>query len=214
MCTLQYIWPIVILLSHNICNSGYYSIFNRDMIDCCVTIKTMRVAVGSKNPVKVEAVRLGFQAVWPERAWDVEGVDVASDVSNQPMSIQESIRGARNRARKAMTALHADFGVGLEGGIFAEGEFFFDGGWMVILDKDGREGVGSTVQMVVPKKMMELINEGKELGEVNDIIFKQDNSKHAGGHFGLMTNNAITRTEGYKDGIIVALARFVHPHLF
>lgn len=174
----------------------------------------MKIAVGSKNPVKVEAVRLAFTAVWPEKEWEVVGIDVDSEVSNQPMSIGESITGARNRAKKALKALDADFGVGIEGGIYKAGGVYLDGGWMVIFDRQMRESIGASVQIPTPPAMMKLINEGKELGEACDIIFKKKNTKQSSGHFGLMTNDLITRTDGYKDGLIMALSRFVHPHLF
>ena len=68
--------------------------------------------------------------------------------------------------------------------------------------------------MITPLKMIVIVKQGMELGKVNDILFNKSNSKQAQGHFGLMTNNAITRTDGYKDGVIAALSRFLHPNLF
>ena len=173
-----------------------------------------KVAVGSKNPVKVEAVRLAFVALWPEIDWEVVGVDVTSEVSNQPMSDKESIKGARNRSKKAREAKKAHFGVGLEGGLHETEKMWFDCGWIVVTDDLGREGVGSTMRMMLSNKMMKLIKEGKELGEVNDILFNKKNSKQAEGHFGIMTKNTITRTQGYRDGVISALARFVQEEVF
>lgn len=174
----------------------------------------MRVAVGSRNPVKVEAVRQAFERVWPEQAWEVQGVEVPSGVSNQPMSDEESIRGAHNRASGAISALDADYGVGLEGGMQHTGDQWLDCGWIAVVDRQGRKGLGSTIKMVVPERMVRMIHEGLELGEVIDIVFERQNSKQAEGHFGLMTRKALTRTSGYADGVIAALARFVQPHLF
>lgn len=59
-----------------------------------VTSQAFIVAVGSTNPVKIEASKLAFEAVWPKRVFEVEGVSVSSGVSDQPMSDQESITGA------------------------------------------------------------------------------------------------------------------------
>lgn len=174
----------------------------------------MKVAVGSKNPVKIEATKQAFEKVFPEENWIVEGIEVASDVSSQPMSDSESIRGARNRAKKALKELHADYGVGLEGGVHEIDGHWFDSGWMVVVNKKGEEGIGSTIKMLVSDKIMKHIHAGKELGVANDIVFKTKNSKHGDGHFGLMTKNAITRTSGYRDGVIAALSRFVHQDIF
>jgi inosine/xanthosine triphosphatase len=174
----------------------------------------MKVAVGSLNPVKINAVKLAFEKVFPDESWVVEGVAVKSGVSDQPMSDRETIRGAHARAKRARRALKADFGVGLEGGLQKLGKQWFDTGWMVIIDNNGTEGIGSTIRMQTPDKMMRLIHTGMELGHVNDLLFKKENSKQAEGHFGLMTNNAITRTSAYVDGLISALTPFIHPHLY
>ncbi len=173
----------------------------------------MKVAVGSKNKVKIEAVKNAFEALWPDKKWQVEGVDVSSGVSDQPMSDEESIKGAGNRARKAIKEINADYGVGAEGGLQKTGEHWLDSGWIVVVDKQGNEGVGSTVKMIVPEKMMKLIHDGQELGIACDIIFDMTDAKQGVGHFGLMTKNQITRTSGYKDGVIAALSYFVHPNL-
>ncbi|MFW6097594.1 MAG: DUF84 family protein, partial [Chloroflexota bacterium] len=74
----------------------------------------MLVAVGSTNPAKLEAVREAVVQVWSQA--EVRGVAVASGVSEMPMSDEECLTGARNRAQAARMALEADVGVGLEGG--------------------------------------------------------------------------------------------------
>lgn len=174
----------------------------------------MKVAVGSKNRVKIEATKKAFESVFPDEKWEIEGIDVKSEVSDQPMSDTESVTGAKNRARKALKALTADFGVGLEGGLHeVEGEWF-DSGWIVIVNTKGEEGIGSTIRMSLPKKIMQHIHKGIELGLACDIVFATKDSKQSTGHFGLMTNNAVTRESCYRDGVVAALARFVHEELF
>jgi len=174
----------------------------------------MKVAVGSTNPVKINAVKTAFEKVFPKRKWIVEGVKVSSGVSDQPMSDLESIKGARTRAKKAMKELNADYGVGLEGGLQKVGSNWFDSGWMVIVDRNGIEGIGSSIRMHSPMKMMKLIKQGKELGDVDDILFSKSNSKQGEGHFGLMSKNTVTRTSAYVDGVISALVRFIQPQLY
>jgi len=174
----------------------------------------MKVAVGSQNPVKIEAARRAFEALWPEEAWQVFGTEVSSGVSDQPMSDEESITGARNRSRRAMEQTSADYGVGLEGGLHKIGTHYFDCGWVVVINSDGVEGIGSTGKILTPPRIMELIHRGMELGVANDTVFGTANSKQGEGHFGLMTKNVITRSDGYMQGVVMALSRFVHPHLF
>ncbi len=174
----------------------------------------MKVAVGSTNPVKLEAVKMAFKAVWPDKKFEFEAIAVESGVPDQPMSSVEAIKGARTRAKNVLKKLKADFGVGLEGGAQQIGKDWFDCGWIVVVDKEGREGIGSSILMLVPKKMMKLIKKGVELGTADDILFGRKNSKQANGFFGIMTNDAITRSTGYRDGVISALACFVQPQVF
>lgn len=174
----------------------------------------MKVVIGSKNPVKITAVQEAFKKVWPDESFVFEGVEVQSGVSDQPMSDLESIAGATNRAERAMETAGADYGVGLEGGIQKIGDKWFDCGWIVILSKEGKKGIGSSLRMETPPQMMELINQGMELGYVVDRLFNATNTKQGAGHFGLMTNNAIDRKSGYRDAIIAALAAFINPQIF
>ncbi len=174
----------------------------------------MKISVGSNNPVKRQAALEAFEKVFPEEVWEIEGVEVDSEVGKQPMSDEEGIRGARKRAQKALEKLGGDYGVGLEGCLQQIGEDWFESGWCVVINKEGLEGIGSSFRVIAPKKMMGMIKEGKELGEVDDILFKKTNSKQEWGHFGLMTNGKVTRTQGYREGVISSLSRFLHPELF
>jgi inosine/xanthosine triphosphatase len=174
----------------------------------------VKIAVGSTNPVKINAARLAFKKIWPRKKWEVVGVKVASGVSGQPMSDLESIKGATQRAKSALKEGKADYGVGLEGGLQQLGKSWFSCGWAVVVGKKGRIGFASTVRIELPSRIMKLIKSGKELGEADDLLFKRKNSKQDQGFFGLATNGLITRTQGYRDGLIMALTRFLHPELW
>ena len=174
----------------------------------------MKVVVGSTNPVKIEATKKAFAKVWPKKKWEVVGVEVSSGVSHQPMTDKEALKGARNRAKGALKLVCADFGVGLEGGLQDFEGIWFDTGWIVIIDKKGLEGIGSTIRMQNAPKTIKMVQAGMELGHVDDIVFKVKNSKQGDGHFGLMSKNAVTRAEAYTEGVISALVRFIRPELF
>ena len=179
------------------------------------TTMSLRVAVGSANPVKIGAVQMAFESVWPEQQWEIRGVSVPSHVSDQPMNDQETMTGARNRASNALLALpDAAYSVGLEGGLQQIGSHWFDCGWVVVLDRDGHEGVGASVKLPIPTRMMEMIWQGMELGEAVDAVAQQRNSGQSFGHYGLMTKNVLTRQKAYGDGVIAALSCFIRADLF
>ena len=85
------------------------------------------VAVGSGNPVKLNAVKAAFGQAFPDRVLEVYGVPASSGVSSQPLGDAETRHGAVNRATDAARLFTeqrgqvADFTVGLEGGV-AEGD--------------------------------------------------------------------------------------------
>lgn len=175
----------------------------------------MNIIVGSTNPVKINAVKHGFQKIWPDNLWNVTGQAADSGVSHQPMSPQESLNGSRNRASQALKqSPTADYGVGLEGGLEQVNGIWFDCGWCVVLNRQGQEGVATSARIETPESIMKYIRSGKELGDAIDIIFKRQNAKQAEGQFGLMTNGVVTRTDGYIHAVCLALSRFLHPEIF
>jgi hypothetical protein len=49
------------------------------------------VVVGSKNPVKIAAVKGAFTAVWPSISWTFQGLDVASGVRKFSSDVNECL---------------------------------------------------------------------------------------------------------------------------
>jgi inosine/xanthosine triphosphatase len=171
----------------------------------------MLVAIGSRNPVKLKATEIAFTRFWPDVEWVFQGHDEPSGVSDQPMSDEEALRGAQNRARQAIVALNSDFGVGLEGGLQCIGGHWFNSGWVAVRHRTGIEGVGSTLRILVPDCLMAHVRMGRELGAVCDVVFQKEGSKRGQGYFGLMTNGLITRTAAFSDAIVAALSVFARP---
>lgn len=174
----------------------------------------MLITVGSKNPVKIKATRKAFRKYWPGEKIVVEKVTVESGVANQPMSDEECIQGATTRAKAAQKKTCADFGVGLEGGVIKTAGCYFARAWIAVVDKEGNIGLGSSLSAPLGEKFIQLIYDGRELGEANDMITGRKNTKHKEGYFGLISNNLITRERGYTDGVLMALAKFKNPDLF
>ena len=84
--------------------------------------------VGTTNESKVECVRRAFIAIdGRRRTTIVSGGDTPSGVSDQPVGIEETVKGARNRATFVLQQREAaSLGVGLESGIVLIGASVFD----------------------------------------------------------------------------------------
>jgi len=172
----------------------------------------MKVAVGSKNPAKLSAVREAFSEALRVDV-EVVGVSVDSGVSNQPFG-DETISGAYNRAEKVLKASNADFGVGIEGGIMRLGEKWYSFGFVVITDKEGNTGTGSSGWFECPKIILDGIKKGSELGDVMDRISGIKDSKKKAGAIGILTRNIVTRKDLYKHGVLMALVPFMNRSLW
>lgn len=174
----------------------------------------MKIIVGTKNKVKIEAVKIAFLKMF-DADIEIEGVSVPSMVSDQPMSNKETYQGAYNRAKNAMEQYKgADYYAGLEGGCE---DFLGDMGvmgWVVIIDKNGKVGKGSGGMHFLPKKVKELVEAGYELGTADDMVFKMENSKQEMGSIGILTSGALNRTDSFVYATLRALIPHKNPEYF
>lgn len=173
------------------------------------------IVLASENPVKVQAVLNGFQKMFPLETFRVETVSAPSEVRAQPMSSHETLSGATNRARNAQkTNPDADFWVGIEGGIEEENDGEMAAfAWVIVLGERAL-GKGKSGTFFLPPRVANLIRQGKELGEADDIVFNRTNSKQANGAIGLLTDNIVDRVALYEHAVILALVPFKNPDLY
>lgn len=175
----------------------------------------MQILVGSQNQVKMGAVHNGFVEVWPDESpLSVRGVKVKTGVAYQPLSEDETVMGARNRALRAREIGGADYYVGIEGGMCHSADTWMERTWVVILDRFGCEGIASSPAIMLPPRAETMMRHGADLNDVCVELFGVNDAGAGIGYFGLMTNGALTRLKAYEDAVIFALARFLHPHLF
>ena len=173
-----------------------------------------KVIIASQNPVKINAVRIGFGKMFPNEKFKFKGVLVPSNVSDQPASDQEIMTGAGNRANNAYKVLkNADYWVGIEGGVEKLDREMRVFAWVVIKSND-ISGKAKTGTFFLPKKIVELVDKGKELGDADDIVFGRTNSKQKNGTVGMLTKNVVDRTGYYVEAVILALIPFRNPQLY
>lgn len=145
----------------------------------------MRVHVGTTNKAKIAAVDEILKEYPHLSEATVSGVKTESGVSDQPKSLEETIRGAMNRAESAKG--DADYGIGIESGLMEVP--FTKGGFMDICAcaiRDGDEfhiGLSSAWEFPDPA--------------ITDLIIKGNmNMSEAVNQAGLTTNAAIGAAEG------------------
>ncbi|EPT9320510.1 TPA: inosine/xanthosine triphosphatase [Vibrio parahaemolyticus] len=169
-----------------------------------------KVVIASLNPAKINAVKSAFQSAFPQQAFEFVGISVPSEVADQPMTNEETHRGAVNRVKNAKVEMPtADFYVGLEAGI--EGNVTF--AWMVI-ESDTHRGESRSASLMLPPEVLAQLADANELGDVMDKVFGTENIKQKGGAISLLTQNQLTRSSVYHQALILALIPFTNPDHF
>ncbi|MEM8892941.1 MAG: inosine/xanthosine triphosphatase [Bacteroidota bacterium] len=172
-----------------------------------------KVIIASRNPVKINCVKETFEVVFAGERYSYEGISVPSGVADQPMSDEETLQGALNRAKNARSAQDADYHVGIEGGISDDGVIMTAFAWVVILSEK-KIGKARTSTFELPQKIADLVRNGVELGHADDQVFQRENSKEKDGAVGILTSGLLHRTEYYKQAVLLALVPFINEELY
>ncbi len=176
---------------------------------------SLRVAVGSSNPVKVAAVRAVLLRVAPDAT--VTGVAVPSGVPDQPWGDEETRAGAAARARGALAATGADLAIGLEGGVVRDADGSVRScAWAVAVDPTGRTGTGGSLAMPLPPAVQARLEAGEELAHAMDAVARTTGTGTGLGAVGHLTGGLIDRQAAYEVLVTYALvpwlgARFWAP---
>jgi inosine/xanthosine triphosphatase len=167
-----------------------------------------KIIVASRNPVKIQAARSGFQRMFPGEAFSLESASVPSGVSHQPLTDRETLQGAMQRTENAARLQPAaDFWVGIEGGVEEQDGELGAFAWVVVRSPD-RVGKSRTGTFYLPPAVAAHVRAGKELGEADDLVFQRSNSKQENGAIGLLTGDVVDRAALYEQAVILALAPF------
>ena len=173
------------------------------------------VVVGSQNPVKVEATRRAFTALFPEESFEFVPHSSQSGVPELPFGNHEMMHGATNRADACRGAYpEADYVVGLEGGPEEDGGVFWVSAWMCVKDINGKCGYGHTGAFALPQTITKMIREGVELDGATAKVFGLEYSKRDGSTIGCLTNGHILRADTYVNALIYALLPFFKSELY
>ncbi len=177
---------------------------------------TMMIAIGSTNRVKIEALEEVLRDYPLLAKAKVASYAVPSGISEQPLFLEETIRGAKNRAKAAYESCPScSYSFGIESGLFeAPGTQtgFLEATICCIYDgKDYHMGISSGFE--VPPKVLSLVLEKKL--DLNQACFEtgitQDKTLGAGeGLVGLLTRGRLTRKAYTKQSIVTALVQIEH----
>src|SRR3989338_2905144 len=116
----------------------------------------MIIAVGSKNPIKVSAVRETLLLYPQFRNAKIVARYIPSGVSDQPLTLEEILKGATTRANLASPS--ADYSLGIESGLikYPGTERYFDI-TVCALISGADVYYGQSCAFEVPRRVLDLI---------------------------------------------------------
>lgn len=185
---------------------------------------TFVVAVGTGNACKLAAVDASLHSlslpgsnapagqrykVFGGKPVRIVSVDVNSGVSDQPMTLEETLKGASNRARLARLAIEGSgFGLGVESGLFRVDGMVFDVCACVIDDGKSRR-VGWSCAFQIPPAVAESIDSG-EAGDLTVAcnqagIANDPNLGQHQGMIGVMSDMRLSRQAYTEQAILSAM---------
>ena len=169
------------------------------------------IAVGSTNPTKILATRKAFTLLCTPT---IKPVKVESGVKQQPTSLAETIKGALNRAKKAMEKTNADYSVGIEAGTINAIIDTIELQAAVILDRQHKVTIGLSQGFQLPQHWLNQIAKNIELAEIAEKETRRPNIGRKLGVIGYLTQGTITRTNLAYNALIMALTPRLNKNLY
>ncbi len=175
----------------------------------------MKIFVGSKNSGKISSVIRALEKYEEFRSCFVEGKSVDSGVKSQPIGLDETITGAKNRAFNTFHLDSCDFAVGLESGIFkvphTKSEYMDTTACAIFDGKSFHLGLSSCFEY--PKSLIsKIFDEGKEISEgAVELGFSENRDfREEKGMIGVLTKGVITRIDYSEQAVHVALIHLLN----
>lgn len=218
------------------------------------------VAVASMRPPKLEGVRQAFAdfsarsvnrsdvqsaaqsaaLTCESQTFEVVGADVPSGVRHTPLSREEMMAGARQRAEALLQLPRANqerwtYFVGLEGGLdviqlpahgpdqptrFRPGQrpgqrLVLLENWAYICDAGGNGAYGQSGAVALPTQLAtRVVDDGVELAEAIDAFADSKGVRDGPGAWGVLTGNLVTRQDAIRLSVINALSALFRERHF
>lgn len=164
----------------------------------------MKVVVGSKNPVKLQATRNVLEKIYTEL--EIQAIDVDSEVPDQPIGLKTTVQGAINRAKNAFYS-DFDLSVGIESGLLEVPHSitgYLDLQWCAIYDGE-KITLGVSAGFEYPPMVIEQVLGGREVGDVMDQVTGVDKLGQKTGAVSHLTQGMLDRTGNTEQCVLMAM---------
>jgi inosine/xanthosine triphosphatase len=171
-------------------------------IPACVYVT--KIAIGSMNPVKIKAVKNAFNDVEAQ----IVSCSALSDVRSQPLSNEETLQGAINRARDCLKKTDAGLAIGLEAGVVVLEDEVYLCHWGAIVDRNQNTYFTNGPLILLPTEYLKPLLEGQNL---EDIMHHSTGIESLGakeGAIGVFTQNRLNREQVLTQMVKALLGQY------
>lgn len=169
----------------------------------------MKFLVATTSKIKLRAVEEVIGEILKDRDLVVIGCDVSSDVSETPWG-EETLVGARNRAKNSKEKGTSDYNIGLESGLVDRYGEVFEEAWACVLSADGKECLGFSSGLKIPNIVLKEMQETSE--EHNQVMKRlRKNPEGPKDTWGDYTGQYVLRSVSLKESLRNALIQIFAP---
>ncbi|HEY4483581.1 MAG TPA: DUF84 family protein [Candidatus Paceibacterota bacterium] len=163
----------------------------------------MKILLGTTSDSKINIVKTFFQ---DKGGVEIISCDVSSGITDQPLDLEITIRGATNRAKNALSLNnHNDdiglIALGLEGGLVLEKDRVYALVCVAVLLKpSGETYIGTSSPISLPEEVSNRIAKGEQFGEVIRE-FEGNLANETDQHFRDKINELIGRKGSFLEAV-------------
>ena len=173
------------------------------------TINAAEIGIGSTNPVKIQAVKnaLGHEKI------KVVPCAALSGVRPQPLSDEETLRGAVNRAKDCLKKTTAAVAIGLEAGITWLQNQLYLSHWGALVDRKQNTYFTNGPLILLPEDFRKPLFSGQNL---EDLMHRSTGIENLGvkeGAIGVFTQNRLNRELMLTQIVHVLMGQYNYYHL-
>lgn len=179
----------------------------------------MIIRIASTRVPKVNGVKKAVEKLM--NRFHVPGMEVQfetmqgeSGVSEMPLSLEETLTGARQRAESVFEREKTDISVGVEGGLYLIADKVFLQSWTCIFDgKDFHYGGSGSLE--IPQSLArDVFVNGQMLGDAIDAFSRQVDVRSNQGTFGVLTNDLVTREDSFELSAVNAFIPYFNKKMY
>lgn len=140
-----------------------------------IVILLMKIALGTTSKMKLVFLESVLSDLLDD--FEVVTVNVESGVSDQPLSYDETVKGATNRAVRSFNEENVDIAIGMEGGSHKIGDKYYYFGSVVIHDGENQYH-GLSDSLPLPQVVSDGVDEGGYIGNmIRDYLEENDDDE-------------------------------------